>query len=137
MISRDVWALNLCLLPNPIHGDGDGIHITEEGDREPMSADADKSDSFDQDPEIDQLLRENSESSDDSDGEERSRIPIPVNAGRKTKGIPPEEGLASTVAVLVITCWLLRIPVMYQDFARYVYTYRNTIYISSDGHAES
>jgi RNA polymerase I-specific transcription initiation factor RRN7 len=135
VISRDVWALNLCILPNPIHGDADGIHIAEEGDREPMSADADKSDP---DPEIDQLLRENSESSDDSDDEERSRIPVHVNAGRKTKGVPPEEGPASTVAVLVVTCWLLRIPVMYQDFARYVCTCRNTIYyISSDGHAES
>ena len=99
-----------------------------------MSADADKSD---QDAEIDQLLRENSESSDESDDEESSRMPINVSAVRKTKGVPPEEGPASTVAVLVVTCWLLRIPVMYQDFARYVCTCRNAIHISSDGHVES
>ena len=148
VICRDVWALNLCLLPNPIHGDVDGIYTLDEGkdsdkdihgtsDRDPVTADADSSDPLDQDEEIDQLLRENSDSSDSSSDEESSNIPGNVSVERKRKGMSPEEGAASTIAVLAVTCWLLRIPVMYQDFARYVCTCRKAIYTSNNDLAGS
>lgn len=138
MICRDVWALNLCLFRNPIHADTDETHLSgedKESDRDICDTndqEGDKSDSLDQD-EMDQLLRENSESSSESDDEENPKTPVNFNTARKTKGTLPEEGPASTIAVLVVTCWLLRIPVMYQDFSRCVWTCVNAIYILNNG----
>ncbi|KAF8351379.1 hypothetical protein F5887DRAFT_1069097 [Amanita rubescens] len=125
VVCRDVWALNLCLFPNPIHGDTDETQVTgedKESDTDIRDTN-DQSDSLDQDEEMDQLLRESSESSSDSDGEENPKVQVNFNAERKTKGTRLEEGPASTIAVLVVTCWLLRIPVMYQDFARIIEAY--------------
>ncbi len=132
VVCRDVWALNLCLFPNPIHGDTDETQVTgedKESDTDIRDTN-DQSDSLDQDEEMDQLLRENSESSSDSDDEENPKTRVNFNVERKTR---PEEGLASTIAVLVVTCWLLRIPVMYQDFARCVCTCVNAIYTLYNG----
>jgi len=62
-------------------------------------------------------MRENSELSSSSDETERQDKPLRKG---KTKGRPVQEGAVSTIAVLVLGCWTLRIPVMYRDFARYV-----------------
>jgi len=62
-------------------------------------------------------MRENSELSSSSDENERQEKPL---RKRKAKGKPVQEGAVSTIAVLALGCWTLRIPVMYRDFARYV-----------------
>jgi RNA polymerase I-specific transcription initiation factor RRN7 len=76
-----------------------------------------------EDRELAALLRENSESSSSSEeGEgDKSTIPKPkppAQRNQKTSG--PQEVLASTVAVLMLACWTMRIPVIYLDFVRLV-----------------
>ncbi|KAK2466277.1 hypothetical protein APHAL10511_001919 [Amanita phalloides] len=138
VVSRDIWALNLCLLSNPIHGDADEAHVAEGEDeqlaKEPVREERSTSDqgtmhTYERD--IDRLLDEDSESlssgdsEDDSEGGELPAAQISATAQRKggIKGRRAEEGPASTIAIIVVTCWLLRIPVMYQDFARIIEAY--------------
>ena len=69
--------------------------------------------------ELDALMQENSDISDSSDEESDTFIPTSDKKPRKSKGRYAYESPASTVAVLVVGCWTLRIPVMYRDFSRY------------------
>lgn len=74
----------------------------------------------DHDPELAQLLRENSEyssSSDEEDQDDAERVPE-VTKKRKRHGRHRFEGPASAIAVLMVACWTLRIPVLYRDFYR-------------------
>jgi len=73
-----------------------------------------------EDSELEALMRENSELSSSSDETERQDKPLRKG---KRKGRPVQEGAVSTIAVLVLGCWTLRIPVMYRDFARIIERY--------------
>ena len=158
-ICKELWALNLSLLPRPpvaeplLHmhdgdgdGDGDGAaaedseergggeQSDEDGPRDPRdggsgsssssSSSSDSDDSADGSDELDRLMRENSESPS-SDDEERDddavkdRTAVPVKKRRRAFGIEYDVP-ASTVAVLVLACWTLRLPVVYMDFVRFV-----------------
>jgi RNA polymerase I-specific transcription initiation factor RRN7 len=78
-----------------------------------------------EDQELAALLRENSESSSSSDSEDGEGE---ITKGNVRKHKPPgkrkkkqsgtQEVLASTVAVLMLACWTMRIPVIYMDFVR-------------------
>ena len=79
-----------------------------------------------QDDEMDQLLRENSEASS-SEEEDQLDPSQPVQhepRGKSdSKGKSPNRGYdspASNIAVLMVACWTMRIPIMYMDFIKYV-----------------
>ena len=74
----------------------------------------------DGDPELASLLRENSEmsSSSDEEGEEDGPSAPAAKRREKRQGSDTYEGMSSTVAVLMLGCWTMRIPVLYLDFAR-------------------
>ena len=80
------------------------------------------------DPELAALLQMNSDMSSSSDaederegelkGQEQGEWKTKVK-GKSKKGRYAYEMPASTIAVLIVACWTLRIPVMYRDFTRW------------------
>ena len=69
--------------------------------------------------ELDALMQENSDISDSSEEEDDNLIPAGHKKSGKSKTKSAYESLVGTIAVLVVGCWTLRIPVMYRDFSRY------------------
>jgi len=72
--------------------------------------------------EMEELLRQNSEissSSDEDDPDDPTRIPKRIHMDERgwTK---TSVGPASTLAVITVALWQLRIPVLYKDLARFV-----------------
>ncbi|TDL29574.1 hypothetical protein BD410DRAFT_710126 [Rickenella mellea] len=137
VVCRDTWALHLSLLDSPPPAEpyfqaeegnraNDADKQTTEDDRDKdvsgtSSSDGDK-DEVD-DPEMGALLMENSEtegSDDDGTAESPLKKPIFDNpATKRRKGDSP----AGNVAVLVLACWTLRLPVVYTDFIRLIEAY--------------
>ncbi|KAF9076732.1 hypothetical protein BDP27DRAFT_1283456 [Rhodocollybia butyracea] len=76
----------------------------------------------DEDPELVELMRENSESEDDDDeldeGDDSNR-----EESRPKRGHNAYEGPANNLAVLMVALWTLRIPVMYRDLIRHIELY--------------
>jgi RNA polymerase I-specific transcription initiation factor RRN7 len=76
------------------------------------------------DPDLEALMRENSElassSSDEGDGNLVSK-PVPsMKEGFTRRHLSRVEGPLSTVAVLMLTCWTMRLAVICTDFIRWV-----------------
>lgn len=72
-----------------------------------------------EDPEMAELLRENSASGSSDDGEEAQKGAAEKGATRKSKKrLRRDESPAGNIAVLVYACWSLRIPVTYSDFLK-------------------
>jgi RNA polymerase I-specific transcription initiation factor RRN7 len=69
--------------------------------------------------ELDALMQENSDISDSSNEEDDNLVPAGDKKPGKSKTKPAYESPVGTIAVLVVGCWTLRIPVMYRDFSRY------------------
>ena len=146
MICRDIWALHLSLLPNPpppepyifaqanrdgAEDDVDETTITNLPELKPESEGqswlpgeelgqtADYQDSEkDDDSDLEDLMRENSElscSSEDPGQENQLRVTKETGKNRARYAY---EGPASTIAVLVVASWILRIPVLYRDFLK-------------------
>jgi RNA polymerase I-specific transcription initiation factor RRN7 len=92
---------------------GSGDESDRNGEQEERKHGSNNED--EEDSELEALMRENSELSTSSD--ENEKWDKPLRKG-KAKGRPTQEGPVSTIAVLVLGCWTLRIPVMYQDFVR-------------------
>ncbi|KAF7775991.1 hypothetical protein Agabi119p4_4384 [Agaricus bisporus var. burnettii] len=84
------------------------------------------------DSEMEELLRENSEisSSSEEEGEgegnhgPRNPSRARIDGWRRTRTTRSIESLASTLAVLVVAFWQLRIPIMYQDLMRVIASYK-------------
>ena len=148
-VCRDLWALHLSLLSDPPPAEP-YLHAQEnvgadrrdpEDAREQTPLDSDQeagsSDESDrneeeekkqalnvdeeeeEDSELEALMRENSDLSSSSDEDEAQGKSLPKKKGKR-KGRSVEESPVSTIAVLVLGCWTLRIPVMYRDFAGHV-----------------
>jgi len=149
-VCRDLWALHLSLLPDPppaepyLHaqenvgaerGDpqeegeqtpsSEGLPLRLDSDQEAGSGDesdrnedGENNDEEEEDSELEALMRENSDLSSSSDEDETQGKALPKKGRRKGRWI--EESPVSTVGVLVLGCWTLRIPVMYRDFTRHV-----------------
>ncbi|KAG5342538.1 hypothetical protein C0989_000666 [Termitomyces sp. Mn162] len=148
IVCRDIWALHLELLPDPptaepyrfaqeLRDDDDddegGSEKTdagmkgEESGEEIESEDESHSDEEDEqeeksrDEELEALLRANSDLEDSSDDEDGEKPPKP--AGRmpgRRRGYQVYESPESTIAVLIVGCWTLRIPILCRDFTRHV-----------------
>jgi len=98
-------------LESSVDNGGDQEDATEEGKSE-----------TDDNPEMEELLRQNSEISSSSDEDD------PDDPALTSERIHMDErrwtrmaaGPASALAVIMVGLWQLRIPVMYKDFARFV-----------------
>lgn len=90
------------------------------------------------DSELEALMRENSDYSSSSSSENDSSTsqtgdrtgPTKAKGNRvkrRSRNRSTYETPVNTVAVLVVACWMLRIPVMYRDFNGYVLFVSSTI----------
>ncbi|CDO75565.1 hypothetical protein BN946_scf184858.g5 [Trametes cinnabarina] len=169
IICRDIWALNLSLLPNPpspeplLHeqdtvgdakqrtkgestsgrspspdevGENDDRTDREDRDQDPAqssssssSSDSESESNFgsdgpDKDSELEELMRENSEtpSSEEDELESTPRPKAPARK-RKHRTFGQYDAPASTVSCLVLACWTLRLPIMYMDFVKLIESY--------------
>ncbi|KAF8486527.1 hypothetical protein JB92DRAFT_2760060 [Gautieria morchelliformis] len=138
-VCRDVWALHLSLLPRPPDPGVAGVYTGEgqaEGESEGSSGEReeDKSDSVSssssssEDSLLESLLREASES-------EHEDPPSDVDPDRRDKGkrraqdrhVRPRnryEQPVGNVAVLMLACWIMRVPAMYADIIRLIDEYK-------------
>jgi hypothetical protein len=179
IVCRDVWALHLELLRDPVPAepyqsqlDGIGEENNEAGrtsrraDRDPAASGDQRSGSRDvaaqndgedhqgtpssdsdsdlNEHEMAQLMKENSDlssseiSDEDEEGEDSAAGDSANSAADRKKtrrGRKRGEGTGSrqwhrfyesppsTIAVLMVACWILRIPCLYRDFARCVWIF--------------
>ncbi|EMD40759.1 hypothetical protein CERSUDRAFT_130984 [Gelatoporia subvermispora B] len=161
-ICRDVWSLNLSLLPKPpppepliylrdgvgdtrptvastssskrpypddgndvdqAHED-DSLMIEQRRSESPSSSSSSSSEDEGDDPIMSDLMREASVISTSSDEEEENTGPQPPpQVVKKKKTLRQYDRPDSTVAVLVLACWTLRLPVVYMDFVRLIEAY--------------
>lgn len=87
---------------------------------ESSSSSSSSEDGEEEDPEMAKLLRENSEasSSDDAGTQETPNVEPPAKR-RKRQRTQIHSGYdspAGNLAVLMVACWSLRVPMMYKDF---------------------
>ncbi|KAF9268060.1 hypothetical protein L218DRAFT_1053429 [Marasmius fiardii PR-910] len=150
MICRDIWTLHLNLLPDPPSAEPHFDRPQEQNDtlravgpseskklqayaesvsssseeNENRQANDETYESDQEDPSIAELLRQNSETeSDDEDQNDDDRTQgQQVSAVRKKHHVIYETPL-NNLAVLVIACWTMRIPILYRDLLRYVALY--------------
>lgn len=69
--------------------------------------------------ELEALMRENSDfSSSSSSDEKRAAIPSTKKRGKakRKQGRSSYDRPVSTLAVLVVACWMIKVPAMYRDF---------------------
>ena len=128
VICKDLWVLHLTLLPDPppaepyLHAQEGNEGIADIKPSEELLDDEKEAQVNDEDLEneleLDALMQENSDISDSSDEEDDDLIPAGTKQPGKSNGKFLYESPASTIAVLVVGCWTLRIPVMYRDFSR-------------------
>jgi RNA polymerase I-specific transcription initiation factor RRN7 len=80
-----------------------------------------ESDDSKDDAEMDELLRalsESSSSEDDKDDNKGQPRPKPEGSLRKST-VFGRNGPANNIALLMVACWTLRLPIMYLDFIRF------------------
>ncbi|KAF7332083.1 hypothetical protein MKEN_00088800 [Mycena kentingensis (nom. inval.)] len=129
---RDIWTLHLSLLRDPIpEDDSDGENPDAAVDSQPAPADPanippiatlsdEESDNEEaNNAQIDQLLAENSETESEDEPREGAR---PVESRAKTRH-QKHELAVNTLAILIIACWTLRIPILYCDLLYLVESY--------------
>ncbi|KAL5508308.1 hypothetical protein ACEPAH_5927 [Sanghuangporus vaninii] len=104
-------------------------NVSESSDTDSSSA-PDDGGSDEGSPRMDDLMREASEvETSESDEEDRGRGPSHVQAkgisqrrtGMRWRG--DDDSPAATICILVHSCWLMRIPVIYKDFISLIETY--------------
>ncbi|KAI0318706.1 hypothetical protein OF83DRAFT_1056361 [Amylostereum chailletii] len=89
------------------------------------SSSSSSSDSFDA-PELDALLQGLSGTSSSSDETDDADHPKPADERRRKGGkgaLGRHDGPASNIAILVVACWTMRLPVIYMDFVRLIEAY--------------
>ena len=137
IVCRDIWTLHLSTLPHAISPEP--LLHKQDGEPEPSSPikgfseqelvrsgqfgnvtdeESDSSSSEEgEDPELEALLEQLSASSSESGDPDLSSAPIEhAQRVRKARGI--HELPANNVAVLILACWTLRIPVTFRDFTK-------------------
>lgn len=92
-----------------------------ECDLEDSKSTSSSSEEEEEDPELERLLRENSvapSSSEDEDDGAPSHTPITGKQRKQRSTFRPFDSPASNIAILMLACWTLRLPVTYMDFKR-------------------
>ncbi|KAF7301745.1 hypothetical protein MIND_00740100 [Mycena indigotica] len=142
VVCKDIWTLHLSLLrdsipeefaegsseeeevdPATTHSQEQSIQM-EEIHVNPETKQSSSDD--DNDAEIDQLLAENSQSESDSEGDP-DVVPTTTTTsrskGQRNRGRHKHDRAYSTLAILVLACWTLRIPILYRDLLDLVQSY--------------
>ncbi|KZT12475.1 uncharacterized protein LAESUDRAFT_733156 [Laetiporus sulphureus 93-53] len=79
---------------------------------------------LEEDPVMKELMKENSVTpSHEDEFEDISRPRLSVKPAAKKVSQRSYDAPASNIAVLMVACWTLRLPVMYMDFIRLIETY--------------
>jgi len=103
-----------------------GDNISQEGDglNGASSSESSSENGEDvEDPEIAELLRQNSESDssdDDGIGDPVFKSPCSTQTVRKKSFLERYDSPTSNVAVLMLACWMMRIPVTCMDFRKII-----------------
>ncbi len=144
---RDLWTLNLALLPNPpppepyVAKDGEfpdndaeqdtdaivdsiaGVTIQSDNEAEGSGSSSEQSsdsDGEDEDEDLRDMMRAASEAPNIVDGTEAvPRVYIRSERRKLKRKRHGYDSPAANIAVLVVSCWWLRIPVTYMDFVRW------------------
>ena len=143
IICRDLWALHLSFLSSPpppeplLHKQATYDHPSSKS-ADPMksksnttdsveilpgqtNANTSESDDSEEDSDTDELLflfSETSLSEDDKDDDSRQPRPKPKSSRQKVDTFL-RNGPASNVALLMVACWTLRLPIIYKDLIRF------------------
>ncbi|KAG2348989.1 hypothetical protein BDR05DRAFT_902854 [Suillus weaverae] len=142
-VCRDIWALHLTLLPRPPpaepyhHMREQKVNDSDAGDTKPSLDNPEESRSDDdgddhqsssssseeEDSELAELLRENSEFS--SSDEEKAKDHASQKQGVQSsyQFVGTYDRPVNCIAVLVVACWTMRLPVMYKDFIDVIESY--------------
>jgi RNA polymerase I-specific transcription initiation factor RRN7 len=129
VVCRDLWALHISLLEQPIPAEP-YYHQLETSDikvsqPEDATLEEESSSDSDGDEELEELMRQNSEiSSEDEEDNDEADASRPVNessGGRRSTSKRASETPLSTIVILILTCWTLRIPALHRDFIRYFF----------------
>ncbi|KAK0206431.1 hypothetical protein DFS33DRAFT_1381535 [Desarmillaria ectypa] len=129
LVCRDIWALNLTLLPEHpppepyhyVHGENAGSQ--DDDDQDPLS---DKNDEDGDDDQILATLQADTSSESESEREDGdgSGCEEPKQTRKKrSPNLNKYRSVTSTVAVLMLACWTMRIPVMFRDFISAIEAY--------------
>lgn len=65
-------------------------------------------------------MEELSELSSSDDDESKAKDTSAMRGKKKRRGHPAQEGAVSTLVVLVLGCWMMRVPLMLRDLTRCV-----------------
>lgn len=110
----------------PTEGGGDGDEGEAANTERDSSSSASESTDTEDDPEMAALMRDASESSSSEEDDSATR-PLQTESSTKHKGKHRNYGKydapANTIAVLVLACWTMRLPMIYQDFIKIIETY--------------
>ncbi|KAG0692073.1 hypothetical protein DFH29DRAFT_1085014 [Suillus ampliporus] len=144
IVCRDTWTLHLTLLPRPPpaepyhHMREQKSNDSDAGDTKPALENLEESrydddddgggdrqssssSSEDEDPELVELLRENSEFS--SSDEEKGHASQKQGVQPSYRFIGTYDRPVNCIAVLVVACWAMRLPLMYKDLIDLVESY--------------
>ena len=138
---RDIWVLHLSTIPHavspepllykqdgepepssPVKGfsERELVHPEESGVAGDEGSDSESAVSLssegDEDPELEALLEQLEASSEDDDPDLSSAPIEQTRIARKARGV--YEIPANNIAVLILACWTLRIPVTFRDFTK-------------------
>lgn len=126
-VCRDLWALHISLLEQPVPPEP-YFHLQEFAEPSKQKAPAQESDSEpDEGAELEELMRQNSDVSSEEEGGNTSDGPADApqdsSGGNRKTSRRASETPISTIVILVLTCWTLRIPALYRDFIRAIEAY--------------
>ena len=104
------------------------FHLQESAEPSEQKIPAPESDSEpDEGAALEELMRQNSdvssEDEEDDTGEKATDVPLDSSGGNKKTSRRASETPISTIVILVLTCWTLRIPALYRDFIRAIEAY--------------
>ena len=140
IVCRDIWALHLGSLPHAISpepllhkqdGEAEPTSIKGFSEQEPVhsrpfrdaedegsdaSSSASSSSEEEKDPELEALLEQLSASSEEDDANPSSTMIEQNRPARQGRGI--YDLPANNIAVLILACWTLRIPITFRDFTK-------------------
>jgi RNA polymerase I-specific transcription initiation factor RRN7 len=87
-------------------------------DQPGMSSSGSDGDDLEDDSEMDEMLRALSESSSSDDDKDDDHGQPRLQPGGRTPNTFSRNGPASNIALLMVACWTLRLPIMYLDLIR-------------------
>ncbi|KAK0230899.1 hypothetical protein IW262DRAFT_442222 [Armillaria fumosa] len=129
LVCRDIWALNLTLLPEHpppepyhyVHGENAGSQ--DDDDQAPSS---DENDEDGDEDGILATLQADTSSESEPEGGDGDGLGLGEPKQTRKKRSPDlnkYRSVTSTIAVLMLACWAMRIPVMFRDFISAIEAY--------------